>query len=141
MSLIITRAGPSGKSVAPVPGVGRLSWNAGSTLAFTLLKSGHTAGLWPINIAIVVLSPASAGSINLISTWDQPGVGVISFQWGTLSLTGVPGTGFIAPRHVQSSGAADITFTIVPVGVTGSPNLYVSCPLSAILARMPAGYP
>lgn len=139
----VLRAGPSGKIVEPSPGVGQLSWNVSGTLDFTLLRAGHPAGLYPVNIAIVVLTAASAGSINLISTWDEPGVGLLSFQWGSLVLTGVPGSGFIAPRHIQSSGARDLTFQIVPVGVTGSPRLYVNVPLSAMLARQPigVGYP
>lgn len=134
------RLGPSGKIVTPTPGDGTANWNGLAPLVIEMLPAGHTPGLWSFSIAIVQLVVASAGTFSIVLTWDQPFVGPVSHTFNAaVSMTAAPG-GFIAPRHVMSSGLAPLVMTLTPAGVTGAPSLYVNLPVDDTLALFPEGF-
>lgn len=134
----ITRAAPSGKRLVPVDPLGLDDWNVGGPLTLELVAAGHAPGVYSFSISIFPVVTASAGTLTVTCSYDGPGLGPTSIVYqnaGTLN------NGFIAPRHVMSSGLGPIRLALTPAGVTGSPRFYVNCPLDLMLARFPEDFP
>jgi hypothetical protein len=139
--MLIVRAGPSGKVIRPVPGNGALWAPASGSLALTLLAAPHPPGVYTFSIGVVVLTAAAAGTFTLRSTWSMPVTGAFTFDWSTNAPLTIVGNGFLAPRHVVSTGALPITMTLIPAGVVGTPNVYVNVPMDNRFGLLPAGFP
>lgn len=134
----IVRAGPSGKRLAPVNALGQKNWSAAAPLTLELARAGHMPGVYQFSIAIFPIVAAGAGTMTIAGNFDAPGFGATSVNFAAGSAIN---NGFVAPRHIMSSGLGAITLTLTPSGVTGSPLIYVNCPLDFILARFPSDYP
>lgn len=133
------RLSPSGKIISPAPGAGNSSWNALAPLVVELLPANHQPGLWSFSIATVQIV-AATGFYSIVLSWDQPFVGAVSRTFNASIAMNAIGNGFIAPRHVMSSGRAPLVMTLTPTGVVGSPRVYANFPVDNILALLPEDF-
>lgn len=135
--LIITRAAPSGKRLVPVDPVGLDDWNVGGPLTLELAPAGHAPGVYSMSVSVFPVVLAGAGTLTIACSYAGPGFGPTSV---TYQAAGTLNNGFVAPRHIMSSGSSPILLTLTPAGVTGSPRFYVNCPLDLMLALFPEDF-
>ena len=138
MANLTARGGNNGKRVQPVNALGISSWDCSSPVTLTLIRAGHMPGVYSFSIAVAPIVTATSGTLTISVTYDAPGVGPTTIIYQS---AGAINNGFLAPRHLMSSGAGPIVLTFTPAAIVGAPRFYLNAPLDFILARFPGDYP